>query len=59
MELADHHVFVSIEKLKEELKRNYYFIKDILGNLNFTIERLICSLHDPYNKEKYHDNEEL
>ncbi|CAJ0649484.1 15712_t:CDS:2, partial [Entrophospora sp. SA101] len=40
-ELADHHTFVNIENLKEELKRNYHFIKTILDNLNFTIERLI------------------
>jgi threonyl-tRNA synthetase len=59
MELADHHIFVSIEKLKEELKSNYHFIKDTLSNLNFTVERLICSLHDPNNKEKYHDDEKL
>ena len=58
-ELADHHIFVNIENLKEELKRNYYFIKTILDNLNFTIERLICSLHDPHNKEKYHPDKEL
>jgi len=59
MELADHHIFVSIEKLKEELKRNYYFIKNVLSNLDFNIERLICSLHDSNNKEKYHNNEKL
>jgi len=60
-ELADHHIFVSAEneKLKEELKRNYYFIKEVLESLNFPIERLVCSLHDPYNKEKYHEDEEL
>ncbi|CAH1756343.1 22151_t:CDS:2 [Entrophospora sp. SA101] len=58
-ELADHHTFVNIENLKEELKRNYHFIKTILDNLNFTIERLICSLHDPHNKEKYHPDKEL
>jgi threonyl-tRNA synthetase len=58
-ELADHHIFVNNENLKEELKKNYYFIKDILNDLDFTVERLICSLHDPHNREKYHDNEEL
>jgi len=59
MELADHHIFANVESLKEELKRNYYFIKDILNNLDFAIERLICSLHDPQNKEKYHPDKEL
>ncbi|CAJ0917031.1 186_t:CDS:2 [Entrophospora sp. SA101] len=58
-ELADHHVFVNIESLKEELKRNYYFIQDILNNLDFAIERLVCSLHDSQNKEKYHPDKEL
>ena len=59
MEIVDQHVFVNIEKLKEELKRNYYFIKDVLDNLNFTIERMVCSLHDPNNKEKYHEDKKL
>lgn len=59
LEMADHHVFADLENLKEELKVNYYFIKDILANLNFSLERIICAIHDPTKKEKYHADEEL
>jgi len=59
MELSDHHIFVNSENLKEEIKKIYYYAKDILANLNFSIERLICSLHDSTNKEKYHADEQI
>ncbi len=54
MELADHHVFVSLKDLKEEFKNNYYYIVDILSTFNFKVSRLICALRDPENSKKYH-----
>ena len=59
MELADHHIFLAPEQLKEEFKKNYHYVTDILATLNFKISRLVCSLHDPNNREKYHSDEEL
>jgi len=59
MELADHHIFVAPEQLKEEFKKNYRYINEILTALNFKISRLVCSLHDPNNQEKYHSDEKL
>jgi threonyl-tRNA synthetase len=59
MELADHHIFVSREQLKEEFKANYRYIADILASFNFPISRLVCALHDPNNSEKYHPDKEL
>ncbi|RHZ37142.1 threonine--tRNA ligase [endosymbiont GvMRE of Glomus versiforme] len=58
-ELSEHHIFVSHEQLKEELKKNYRYIADILAAFNFPISRLVCALHDPNNSEKYHSDKEL
>ncbi|CFW93052.1 Threonine--tRNA ligase (fragment) [endosymbiont DhMRE of Dentiscutata heterogama] len=58
-ELTDHHIFVSPEQLKEELKKNYLYIAEVLSAFNFPISRLVCALHDPNNSEKYHSDKEL
>jgi len=57
-ELCDHHIFVDYYNLKQELKNNFYFVKEILKTLEFNIDRIICSLHDN-NDNKYHLDEEL
>ena len=57
-ELADHHIFTTPEQLKEEFKKNYYYISEILASFNFQT-KLICALHDPNNLEKYHLNQEI
>jgi len=59
MELADHHIFVSQERLKEEFKNNYHYIAGILSTFNFPNSRLVCAIHDPNNSEKYHPDKEL
>ncbi|MCE8163019.1 MAG: threonine--tRNA ligase [Candidatus Moeniiplasma glomeromycotorum] len=58
-ELADHHIFVSPAQLKEELKRNYHYIVDVLASFDFQISRLVCALHDPHNLEKYHSDQKV
>lgn len=58
-ELADHHIFVSQETLKEEIKKNYHYIRGILKAFEFRISRLVCALHDPNNFEKYHPDKNL
>jgi threonyl-tRNA synthetase len=58
-ELADHHIFVHLEKLKEEFQANYHYIANILSVFDFQIARLVCSLHEPNNPEKYHSDEKL
>ncbi|WNE41048.1 MAG: Threonine--tRNA ligase [Mycoplasmataceae bacterium] len=58
-ELADHHIFVSYDNLKEELKRNYHYIKSVLEAFNFKISRLVCALHESNNSEKYHSDKDL
>ncbi|WNE40376.1 MAG: Threonine--tRNA ligase [Mycoplasmataceae bacterium] len=59
MELADNHVFVSSEQLKEEFKKNYHYIVNILKAFNFRISRLACAVHEPSNSEKYHSDKDL
>jgi threonyl-tRNA synthetase len=59
MELADNHIFVSSEQLKEEFKKNYHYIINILKAFDFKISRLVCALHEPNNSEKYHSDKDL
>jgi threonyl-tRNA synthetase len=59
MELADNHIFVSSEQLKEEFKKNYHYITNILKAFDFKISRLVCAIHEPSNSEKYHSDKEL
>lgn len=59
MELADNHIFVSSEQLKEEFKKNYHYIVDILKAFDFRISRLVCAVHEPNNSEKYHSDKDL
>jgi threonyl-tRNA synthetase len=48
-EIPDHHIFVSIDKLKEELKVNYLYISQVLSAFDLKISRLSFSTHDPNN----------
>ncbi|MCE8168447.1 MAG: threonine--tRNA ligase [Candidatus Moeniiplasma glomeromycotorum] len=57
-ELADHHIFTTSEQLKEEFKKNYRYIAEILARFDFRT-RLICALHDPNNLEKYHPDKKI
>ena len=59
MELADHHIFVALDQAQEEFKLNYHYISSVLAVFNLSISRLVCSLHDPNNSEKYHPDEKL
>ncbi|CAG8775786.1 16600_t:CDS:2 [Racocetra persica] len=51
-ELADHHIFVSPEQLKEELKKNYLYIAEVLSAFNFPISRLVYILINALNELK-------
>jgi threonyl-tRNA synthetase len=48
-ELPDHHIFVSFNELKEELKTNYLYISQILATFGLKISRLALSTHDLEN----------
>lgn len=45
-ELPDHHIFVGIDNLKEELKKNYHYISQILSVFDLQVKRLSFSTHD-------------
>lgn len=57
-EIPDHHIFVSTEKLKEELKINYLYIFEILSIFKLKINRLSFSTRD-FNSNKYHSDNKL
>jgi len=59
LELSDHHVFVSVEGVKEEFKKNFFFISDVLKKFDLKISRLVCSVSDLDNESKYHNNRSL
>jgi len=58
-ELADHHIFVSQDQLKEEIKKTYHYIANFLTSFNFPVSRLVCALHDPNNFAKYHPDKKV
>jgi len=57
-ELADHHIFTTPEQLKEEFKKNYRYIDNVLKTFNFP-PSLVCALHKPNNLEKYHSDQKV
>jgi len=57
-ELPDHHIFVSFDKLKEELKNNYHYISQILSVFDLQVKRLSFSTHND-NWQKYHPNKQI
>jgi len=57
-ELPDHHIFVNIDNLKEELKKNYHYILQILSVFDLQVKRLAFSTHDD-NWKKYHPDEQI
>jgi threonyl-tRNA synthetase len=59
MELSDHHVFVTTDGLKEEFKRSYSYVSEVLKHFNFKISRLVCSFSDLNEINKYHDDIDL
>lgn len=58
-EIPDHHIFVSFDQLKEELKLNYLYISQILTTFGLKISRWAFSTHDPNNWQKYHSDKNL
>lgn len=59
LELADHHIFVSLDNLKQELKNSFLFVEEILEASEIKDKRVICSLPDLQNQKKYHNNIKL
>ncbi|HOP66010.1 MAG TPA: threonine--tRNA ligase [Bacilli bacterium] len=59
MNLTDAHLFVRPDQIKEEVSRAYNLIAKAIKDLGIKIDYVELALHDPNNKEKYHNDEEL
>lgn len=56
MQLTDSHIFLRDDQLKEEFKRCFKMINEILTDLKISVNYYSLSLHDPGNKEKYYND---
>ncbi|MBE4704351.1 threonine--tRNA ligase [Spiroplasma platyhelix] len=59
MELSDSHIFVRLDQIKEEFKRCYHLITEVLETLNIKISYFSLSLRDPEDKEKYYNDDQM
>lgn len=59
MELTDSHIFVRPDQIKEEFKRCYHLIDEVLKTLNITIDYFSLSLRDSKDKEKYYNDDQM
>lgn len=59
MELTDSHIFVRSDQIKEEFKRCYYLIDEVLKTLNIKIDYFSLSLRDLNDKEKYYNDDSM
>lgn len=59
MELTDSHIFVRPDQIKEEFKRCYHLIDEVLKTLNIKIDYFSLSLRDPNDKEKYYNDDNM
>ncbi len=55
----DAHLFVTPEQIKEEFAKVVDLIFDTYKDFGITDYRLVLSLRDPADKEKYHDDDEM
>ena len=55
----DAHLFVTPDKIKEEVARVVDMIFETYKDFGITDYRMILSLRDPADKEKYHDDDEM
>ena len=59
MTLEDTHIFCTPEQIESEVKNCYNIIKEAHNGLNSTIFQVDLSLHDPNDKEKFHQDEKM
>ena len=55
----DAHLFVTPDQIKEEVARVVDMIFETYKDFGITDYRMILSLRDPADKEKYHDDDEM
>ncbi|QEH61543.1 threonyl-tRNA synthetase [Spiroplasma chinense] len=59
MELTDSHIFVRPDQVKEEFKRCFNLIQEVLATFDIKVDYLSLSLRDPKDKEKYFDDDKM
>ena len=59
MELTDAHIFARHDQIKQEFKKCYEIIKEVLNKFNIKIHYISLSLKDKENKNKYYENEKM
>ncbi|KAJ3615480.1 hypothetical protein Zmor_016376 [Zophobas morio] len=59
MELTDSHIFCRQDQIKEEFKRAYKLIQEVLQTFHIDVDYLSLSLRDPKDKEKYFDDDKM
>jgi threonyl-tRNA synthetase len=59
MQLVDTHLICQVSQIKSEVKHSYEMIKQAHKILGTTIHSVDLSLHDPSDKNKYFDNQDL
>ncbi|MCR4595103.1 MAG: threonine--tRNA ligase [Clostridiales bacterium] len=55
----DAHLFVTPEQIKDEFKKVVDLIFETYKDFGITDYRMVLSLRDPEDKEKYHDDDEM
>ncbi len=58
MTLTDAHIFIQLSQVKNEFKRCYELIKEVLDDFNINIEYLSLSCRDK-TKDKYYDDDKM
>lgn len=59
MNLTDAHLFVRGDQIKSEVSKAYNLVTKAIKDIGIKIDYIELALHDPNNKEKYHEDEEL
>jgi threonyl-tRNA synthetase len=59
MTMNDAHIYCTEEQVKGEVTSLMKMYKELYDTFELSGYRIRLSLHDPANREKYHDNEEL
>jgi threonyl-tRNA synthetase len=59
MELTDSHIFCATSQIKDEFKRAFKLIQEVLDTFHISIDYLSLSVRDPKDKEKYFDDDKM
>ncbi|BDV02229.1 MAG: hypothetical protein HPAVJP_1180 [Candidatus Hepatoplasma vulgare] len=58
MNLTDSHIFLRDDQIEQEIENAFNIVKSTLEKFNINIDYIELALHDPKDKEKYHQDDE-